>query len=227
MNWMWIRLFQFFLFDFDGLLVNTEELQFLAYVRAMAKNGHELRWKYQKFCETAHLNSTALKEAICAEFPDLAPRWQSLYEDKKQAYVDLIKAGKIQLMPGVEALLKELATAGIRRCVVTNSPAEHIELICEQLPILRTIPYWVTREQYHKPKPDPEGYLRAIALYGKPNDRIIGFEDSIRGLQALLKTPAAAHLICPKDHPLLKEEVLGRARHFESLEEMSSNFSLQ
>jgi beta-phosphoglucomutase-like phosphatase (HAD superfamily) len=78
-------------------------------------------------------------------------------------------------MPGVEKLLTELHKHEIRRCVVTNSTLSQVEAVCSQLPILKTLPHWITREDYEKPKPNPEGYLKAIQMYGKKGDRIIGF----------------------------------------------------
>jgi HAD superfamily hydrolase (TIGR01509 family) len=214
----WIRQFQLFLFDFDGLLVNTEHLHYQAYVNMLARRGRTLDWNFAEFCSLAHLNDTALREAIYTAFPDLEPNWDLLYEEKKQAYLNLLLSGKVELMPGVERLLKELATAGIRRCVATNSLLEQTRLISAQLPILQTIPAWITREDYTKSKPDPECYLRAIELVGQPGDRIIGFEDSIRGLRALQETPALPVLICPSHHPLLELASQGRMLHFESFE---------
>jgi len=212
----WIRKFQLFLFDFDGLLVNTEHLHYQAYVNMLERRGYSLDWSFAQYCELAHLNSTALRDAIYTAFPDLEPNWNILYEEKKKAYLELLLSGKIQLMPGVEPLLKELATTGIRRCVVTNSLLEQTRLIAAQLPILQTLPVWITREDYTKPKPDPEGYLRAIAECAQPGDRIIGFEDSVRGLQALQQTSALPVLISPSHYPLLDLALQGNVLHFES-----------
>jgi HAD superfamily hydrolase (TIGR01509 family) len=219
----WIRHFQLFLFDFDGLLVNTEHLHYQAYVNMMAARGYILDWSFAQFCEVAHLNSTALRDALYAAFADLEPNWEILYREKKEAYLNLLLSGKVELMPGVERLLKELATAGIRRCVVTNSSLEQTRLISSQLPILHSIPKWITREDYEKPKPDPEGYLRAIALCAQQGDRIIGFEDSIRGLQALQQTSALSVLICSSHHPLLELASQGTFLHFESFEAIPEN----
>jgi beta-phosphoglucomutase len=216
----WIRDFQLFLFDFDGLLVDTEGLHYAAYVNMMARRGLRLDWSFAEYSEMAHLNATALKEGLYAQFPDLDPNWDLIYSEKKQAYLELISAGKLQLMPGVEPLLKALEHENILRCVVTHSLLEQTLLIRSKLPILNSIPKWVTREDYEKPKPNPECYLRAIQLYGQPGDRIIGFEDSVRGLQALKNTPALPVLICPSHHPLLEIAVEGDVVHFESFEEI-------
>jgi beta-phosphoglucomutase len=221
----WINDFQLFLFDFDGLLVDTEGLHYAAYVNMMAARGYKLDWTFAEYSEMAHLNQTAIREGLYAKFPDLDPNWDQLYSEKKAAYQELILAGNLKLMPGVAPLLKALKEAKIRRCVVTHSPLSQIQLIRSKLPHLNTIPNWVTREDYEKPKPDPECYLRAIQLYGKPGDKIIGFEDSVRGLQALKGTPALPVLICPSHHPLLEIALEGNVLHFETLEKIPQKLS--
>ena len=216
----WIHNFQLFLFDFDGLLVDTENIHYQAYIDALAQRGCSLDWSFLKFSGIAHLNGAALRESLCCQFPDLDSDWNRFYEEKKGIYLDLISNGSIRLMPGVENLLRALDQAKIQRCTVTNSFHAQILLIRSQLPILETIPHWITREDYEKPKPDPECYLKAIQLYGKRGDRIVGFEDSIRGLEALKKTSALPILICSPEHPLLP--LSGGALHFTSFEEIRS-----
>lgn len=214
----WIHDFQLFLFDFDGLLVNTEHLHYQAYVNMLSKRGHTLPFSFANFQELAHFNSTAWREALYAEIPNLEPNWDLLYREKKEAYLALLATGKVELMPGAAPLLKALEQAKIRRCVVTHSVLEHVQPIRARLPILNTVPHWITREDYEKPKPNPECYLKAIALYGKKGDRIIGFEDSVRGLRALKQTSALPVLVCPSHHPLLEIATEGGVVHFESLD---------
>ena len=216
----WINNFQLFLFDFDGLLVNTEHLHYQAYIDMMNAQGFKLDWTFRRFCEVAHLNATALKDTLYKDFPTLSPDWTSLYAAKKKAYLTLVAAGKVELMPGVAELLQALDAANIRRCVATNSFAEQIELIRSQIPLLQTIPNWITRENYQHQKPDPDSYLTAIAQFGQPGDKIIGFEDSLRGLQALSGTSALPILVCPTYHPLLPFAPVG-TRHFDSFESIS------
>ena len=200
----WIHKFQLFLFDFDGLLVDTERLHYQAYIEMMATQGHRLTWSFSRFCEVAHLNSVAIKETLYADYPELSPDWATLYAEKKKAYLNLVTSGNIELMPGAQSLLNALEQANIRRCVATNSFRDQIELIRAQIPALQTIPHWVTREDYARPKPNPDAYLKAIELYGNPGDHIIGFEDSLRGLRALQATPALPILICSAALPVLQ-----------------------
>lgn len=209
--------FDLFLFDFDGLLVNTEHLHYQAYLNMLVKRGHQTSLSFANFFELAHMSSSAWKEALYADVPGLEPNWQILHEEKTKSYLELVAASKMELMPGAEALLKELKRLGKRRCVVTHSFLSQVQLIRAKIPALETLPHWITREDYEKPKPSSECYLRAIELYGKKGDRIIGFEDSLRGLRALMGTPALAVLICPKHHPLLEIALAEGGKHFESL----------
>ncbi len=216
----WIHKFQLFLFDFDGLLVNTERLHYQAYVKMLAGRGISLRWDFERFCSLAHRNATALREALYAEYPTLDPDWSALYAEKKRAYGELIANGKIELMPGVAPLLAALEKANIERCVVTNSFHEQIATIRFFSKPLQSIAHWITREQYNQPKPSPECYQLAIERYAKPGDRVIGFEDSLRGLQALQGSSALAVLVCAANHPLLAEVAPGTL-HTSSLENIS------
>jgi HAD superfamily hydrolase (TIGR01509 family) len=216
----WIKNYNLFLFDFDGLLVNTEELHCAAYHEMCRARGFDLDWDLNTFFRSAHVSATALKENIYRKFPELhaqEPRWEVLYEEKKAAYQKLLQKGGLKLLPGVSELLEALSAANIPRCVVTNSPKIQVEEIKQQLPLLKTIPHWVTRECYQKPKPDPESYLKGIETAGKGGDKIIGFEDSMRGLKALLGAGVQdALLICPADHPQLEEPIPQGVRHFTS-----------
>lgn len=212
----WISDFQLFLFDFDGLLVNTEHLHYQAYINMLARRGYRVDWSFSRFCELAHYNAEALRNQIYVEFPEIEPNWEILYGEKKEIYLELLQSGKVELMPGVENLLRALEKEKINRCVVTNAALSQVKLLSSQHLVLKTIPHWITREDYENPKPDPECYLRAIQLYGKLGNKIIGFEDSIRGLQALRQTPALPVLICPSHHPLLEIAMGGDVVHYES-----------
>jgi len=220
-----IESYDLFLFDFDGLLVNTEHIHYQAYINTLLHRGFDLGWSFLEFCKSAHFESSGLEDAIYAKFPSLKeqePSWNVIYEEKKKNYLDLLLSGKVELMPGVEELLVQLDKAKKTTCVVTNSSRAQTDLIQAQLPVLKTIGHLFTREHYELPKPNPECYLRAIELFGRGKHRIIGFEDTVKGIKALLETPAMPVLVCPSDHPQLYGISDQRVTHFESLVDISS-----
>lgn len=215
----WISHYQLFLFDFDGLLVNTEYLHYQAYQTMCAQRGYVLEWDFPHYSQAAHHNATDLRDQIYATFPRLQqeePNWAILYEEKKQAFISLIKQGAAQLMPGVADLLFALEKAQIKRCVVTHSATALITIIREQHAALQTIPHWMTREDYTHPKPNPECYQLAIDRLASSTDQVIGFEDSPRGLKALAGTRAVPVLVCAPDYSYVKSLLASHTPYYPS-----------
>jgi HAD superfamily hydrolase (TIGR01509 family) len=214
----WIQDYQLVLFDFDGLLVNTEEIHYMAYQRMCAQRGVTMDWSFENYCKIAHYSSDGLSEQLFKLYPALESQgapWSQLYAEKKQAMVDLLNEGAVQLMPGVDKLLA-LEKASINRCVVTHSAVELIDAVRRQHSIFDSIPVWITREHYSNPKPDSECYLKAISMLAKPSDKVVGFEDSPRGLTALRGTRAKPVLVCEINYPEIPEFVAAGVAHYPS-----------
>lgn len=220
----WIEDYQLFLFDFDGLLVNTEELHYKAYQITCREYGWELNMDFPEYCKLAHYRAEGLMEKLCARIPDLEKLgWDVFYKKKTDTISDLVNRGEVQLMPGVEVFLTKLAQLNKKRCVVTHSPDRLINPIRRKHPILDTIPIWITREFYTHPKPHPECYQTAIERLAEPDDRIVGFEDSPRGLRAMMGTRAQPVLISAINYPEIEEFVKEGAFHYPSFEAIPHN----
>lgn len=218
----WIHEFQLYLFDLDGLLVNTEELHYQAYKNMLKARGFCLDWDFHRYCCTAHYHSDTIAQELYEMFPALyvqEPKWEVLYDEKKQAITKLINSGMVEMMPGAAELLSHLQTAQIPHCVVTHSPSDLVALLRKQHAILNNIPYWVTRHDYTHPKPAPDCYLKAIKNYAHMGDKIIGFEDSPRGLRALMGTQAQAVLVAQVPYPEVPDFVQQGASHYSSFVE--------
>lgn len=225
----WIQKFNLFLLDFDGLLVNTEAIHYKAYCILCQRKGFPLSWSLNDYCFVAHTSSADVIEDIYSLYPKLRekePVREMLYAEKKQIYIELLSEGKVALMPGVEAFLKELSRFQVKRCVVTHSPHEQISFIRNTIPVLDSIPVWITRERYKKPKPAPDAYLAALELLADPGDRVLGFEDSLRGILALKGANVPQVLICDKDHRQLQNPALFGIRHYPTFEAIPTNVIL-
>jgi len=223
-NMTWIKNYQLFLFDFDGLLVNTEEIHFLAYRRMCEGRGFSLDWSFERYCKSAHYSADALQHDVYNTFPELKalePSWDILYAEKKKAIMQLLSEGAVRLMPGVEELLTELAALNVKRCVVTHSADDLVSIVRKKNPVLDTIPFWITRRDYSHPKPHSECYLKAIKDHQLEGERVIGFEDTPRGMQALMGTDAQAVIICTAEYPEIPSFIRHGALHFNSFEDVA------
>lgn len=152
----------------------------------------------EAYLRYALYSSDGLKKGIYQKFPALyrqEPDWSILYKEKKRIYEELLVTRGADLMPGVEKLLLALEERGCKRCVVTHSSCDQTALLRKRHPVLARLPNWITREEYTEAKPSSECYELAIKRFAEAGDRIIGFEDSPRGLTALLGTRAEGILV--------------------------------
>src|SRR5579871_1044535 len=114
----WIQEYQLFLFDFDGLLVDTEPLHFTSYQELCRRYGCEMDWSFEKYCREAHGKPMGIFEGLAREFPQIfekQPDKQVLYVEKKKIYEDLLKCSSLELMEGAAALLTTLAEQNTKR----------------------------------------------------------------------------------------------------------------
>lgn len=177
-----------FLFDFDGLLVDSERAHHRAYAELLALRDLHLPWKFEEYLVVAHAGQYSLRDAVYGSFPQLKesePDWERLREEKKALYLEIIGKEETPLMPGAAELLTALFERRAPLCVVTHSERGEVERIRKSHPILEQIPRWITREEYPHAKPHPSGYQFAAAELGASPADLIGFEDSPRGVVAL------------------------------------------
>ena len=183
----------------------------------LASFGLELHCSFLEFAAIAHTSSEGLRIYLQEQFPQLRQKpWSECYEIKQAHYQELLREGNLQLMPGVEEILNWILAGNKTTAVVTNSRQAQVDLICEQLPLLQSIPLWITREDYEQPKPAPDGYLEALRLMNAPIQECIGFEDTLRGSKSLIAAKIEAILICDPHHPQMKDPLAASLPHFNS-----------
>lgn len=220
-----INKYALFLFDFDGVLVNSEKFHFKAYKQMCEQRGYSFPLDWEQYKLAALFPNGGVKRALCETYPEFEPIWEQLYSIKRTLYCRFVKEEPIELMPGVENFLDKLNELKKPYCVVTNSTKAEVELIRAKHPVLERIPKWYTREDYVKPKPDPQCYLKAIEDFD-PQGLVAGFEDSPKGLKALLGTSAHAHLVGTSLPQTVRESLVtefsNTFTHLSSFEEIYS-----
>jgi HAD superfamily hydrolase (TIGR01509 family) len=173
------------LLDFDGTLVDTERLQWLSYQRALEPFGvpvglEEYRCRF--------IRAAGGSEWACRRYAlPVAPA--ELRERKAAAYRALIP-GAVRPCAGADELLRGLATR-YRLAVVTNSVGAEVAAILEHLGWGAAFAAVVTRENYPRAKPAPDGYLAAAARLGCGAHECVVVEDTERGARAGL----GAHML--------------------------------
>jgi len=212
-----------FLLDLDGVLVDTEPLQFEAYRHALKIRGVRLDWRFEEYCQAAHFGSVVLRRVLAKEAPDLIEpdeSWESIYADKNTRYLELLERQGAALNPGARDLLAILDRRQVTHAVVTHSTRQAIAMLRGQHPSLDAIEHWVTREDYGEAKPKPDGYLTALDVLDLKPHQAIGLEDSPRGLAALHAAGIPAVFVSRLDYPKLDVKRHGSPRQVETLKEV-------
>jgi len=223
-----IYTFSLFLFDFDGLIVDTERLHYKAYMDVFKRRGIDFQLDFPAYYQIASTGGAPfLKQAVLDHCPDLSEeslQFDELYEEKKQYYQSLLEKEDVVLMKGVESFLTSLLDQKKKVAIVTHSFKKQVMYIRDKHPLLQKIDVWFTREDYKNPKPAPDGYLKALEMFQEKGERTVGFEDSPRGVQALL----GAHVV-----PVMINEIEVEGKEqlqqrgvamYSSFEELIKNF---
>jgi len=169
------------LFDFDGVLVDTEWAIYEAWHRTFRRHGHELPLEVYTQCIGSDFDTWSPKTHL-EELTGNAFDWHQLDRDRQvEIRRDLERAGP---MPGVVPLLERLQRAGTPLAVVSSSNHGWVDRWLEQLalrPFFRTV---VCRGDAPRIKPAPDLWLEALRQLEVAPRRSLAIEDSLNGVKS-------------------------------------------
>jgi beta-phosphoglucomutase len=166
-----------YIFDFDGVLVNTMELHFEAYSRACREHGITVEKK--RFFDQAGMTG---KEQIrfFAERAGVEVDVEAVYLRKNELAADWTDRAE-GIRCNIE-LLNTLRGSGVRVALATGSTRRSI------LPIMRKfdikVDEVITSEDVKRGKPNPDLFLKAAERLGVAPEGCIVIEDSEAGIEA-------------------------------------------
>jgi HAD superfamily hydrolase (TIGR01509 family) len=166
------------IFDLDGLLIDSEGLQYRAYSEVLARFGVTV--SPQEYAAKWIATGGGPEYAVRTYELPLSP--DELRALKDPVYHELLHR-EICLMPGALDAVRRLHD-GFPLAVATNSNDRDTRFVLERLGLLAFFDAVVTREQYERPKPNPDAFLTAAARLGVPPARCIVVEDTCRGVLA-------------------------------------------
>jgi beta-phosphoglucomutase-like phosphatase (HAD superfamily) len=154
---------QAIVFDYDGVLADTEPLHLLAFQRALAPRGVTLaRDRY--FEDLLGLDDEGVFEAVSAQEGLGWTRKEVavLVEDKALRFREATAERRV-LFPGVAERLRQWSRA-VPIAIASGSLRHEIEHVLEAESILDVVPVIVAAGETENGKPAPDPYLRALAL---------------------------------------------------------------
>ena len=168
--------FEAIFFDMDGLLVNTEPLDFKSTKGVFAGVDVNLtrEWYIHEHLGKGRSVSELLRENGIAE-----ERVAELREMRRKRYWEYLEADATAI-DGVPETLQKLH-GKLLLAIVTGSRRQSVDIIMRKTGLRGFFDFVVTYEdtEYHKPHPEP--YLKALAISQKTKEACLVLEDSGNG----------------------------------------------
>lgn len=177
------------LFDFDGLIVDTETPAFEAWCAIYREYGCELDLSQWVRCVGADYQAgfDPVSNLLTLMTARADPRVTTLDRAALLADKDARKKAicdRLGVMPGFHQRVAEARALGLKTAVASSSSRVWVWGHCERLGLGACFDAVRTREDVTRIKPDPEIYLvTARALNVEPRACIV-FEDSLNGVRA-------------------------------------------
>ena len=178
------------IFDFDGVIVDTEPLHYAAFQRLLEPLGLGFSW--QQYVETymGFDDRDAFMEAFKANCTELsAADLQSYIDRKADLFQEIIRDG-ISAYPGVVELIRNIRASRTPLAISSGALRSDIAPILETLGIADCFDVIVTAEDVARSKPDPESYkvaharLNKIRLLNLLPEQVLAIEDTPAGIAA-------------------------------------------
>ncbi len=167
------------IFDFDNIIVDSEQYHFEAYSRVFARRGHTLdRSEYWR--EWTSRGGGAEGE-ISRYNLHLDP--DEIRREKDPIYSEFCRA-KIRPFPEVISLIEALKQAGFTLAIASGSYQHDIRTILTANGIEGYFSAVIGKDGVTKYKPHPETYLRAAEKIGIPPEKCLVIEDAEKGVKS-------------------------------------------
>lgn len=179
------------IFDFDGVIVDTEPIHYKVFQQILEPLGMGYSWQEYTNTYMGFDDRDAFREAFRAAGKELsADTLQTLISQKASMFEQVVTQGVVPY-PGVIELINELTAHGMPLAISSGALRSDILPILEQLAIKDAFVHIVTADDVPQSKPHPASYLKAKELLLtsfpeklNPSSLIYAIEDTPAGIQS-------------------------------------------
>ena len=172
-----------FIFDLDGVIVDTAKYHFLAWKRLADELGTSFtEADNERLKGVSRMRSLDVLLEIGSL--DLDANKKSSLADKKNGwYVEFInKMTAEEILPGAAEFLLESKNNGIK--IALGSASKNAMTILNRLSITDSFDSIIDGNKVSNAKPDPEVFLKGAEALGLPPENCVVFEDAEAGVEA-------------------------------------------
>jgi beta-phosphoglucomutase len=211
---------QAIVFDFDGVLADSEPIHLRVYQEILEPHGIHLDQatycaKYLGFDDEGAFQQIAVDYQLLIGDEEI----EMLIEQKSRRFQDLVSSRNV-LYPGAVSCAQRLGAAWPLG-IASGALRDEIELMLRGAGLLDAFRFVVSSGDTEHTKPAPDPYLRAAELHGVPPADCVAIEDSHWGLQS---ARAAGMRTIAVTHTYARETLLEADAVVDSLDELTVDF---
>ena len=163
------------LFDFDGVVVDTEP-QYTLFWDEKGKKYHP---------EIPNFGHHIKGQTLIQIYKQFFREPEGLQDEITRQLLDYELTMHFEYIDGVVDFMKELREKGVKLAIVTSSNDAKMANAYREHPELKTmVDFIVTADRVTHSKPHPECFLLGAEILGVERNNCIVFEDSFHGIEA-------------------------------------------
>lgn len=171
------------IFDFDGLMVDSEPLHFATEKALVEKYGGE--FNSDLFTSTLG-KSTKDVLAYYQHKCKLDVNLNNLIKEHDRIFLELVDY-KLKLMPGTLELIKLLKKEQIKFIIASSGTSAYLNKALKKFHLLEDFHEFVSIEMVKHGKPAPDLFLHASSLLKVDPVNCLVLEDAINGIKAAIR----------------------------------------
>jgi beta-phosphoglucomutase len=172
-----------FIFDLDGVIVDTAKYHFLAWQKLAQELGIEFTPEHNEDLKgVSRVRSLDIILALGNIEASQEDKNKWLIQKNEDYLSYLVDMDESEILPGVLPVLEFIKEKN--QLIALGSASKNARPILEKTGILPFFDAIVDGNDVSNAKPDPEVFLRAAQLLNVSNENAIVFEDSVAGIQA-------------------------------------------
>ncbi|WP_435921385.1 HAD family hydrolase [Paenibacillus sp. DYY-L-2] len=172
---------QAFIFDMDGVIIDSEPIHFEVDLMTLDDLGVKLG---QKDLEPYVGMTNPEMWALIREKHNLSHSVEEIIDYQLTKKLDYLNRLEIEPIDGIRQLIKQLHRAGIPAGVASSSPRVFIESVLKKFNLFEEFCCITSGEEMAKGKPAPDIYLEAARLMNVRPENCVVLEDSRNGVVA-------------------------------------------
>jgi HAD superfamily hydrolase (TIGR01549 family) len=142
------------IFDMDGTVVDTTDLEYQAWRRMMQEQG--VAFTYEEYISVLGAKGSEIVKNHLDWDEEAITR---ILENKERYFKDLVEQHGLELIPGVEKVLQDIQKIPLKIALATGASKNKLEFVLEKLPIKQYFHAMITADDTRNGKPDPEVFL--------------------------------------------------------------------